>query len=81
CFGVVDPRSLLHGQHSLRQVQSLCCIDRLNSQPVAVAQFQFAGVGFRAVVADCGQIPLPTEKPETLALKPIICRGEMPGLH
>lgn len=35
CFGVVDPRSLLHGQHSLRQVQSLCCIDRLNSQPGA----------------------------------------------
>ncbi len=34
-FGVVDPRSLLHGQHSLRQVQSLCCIDRLNSQPGA----------------------------------------------
>jgi hypothetical protein len=50
-------------------------------RPVAVAQFQFAGVGFRAVVADCGQIPLPTDKPETLALKPIICRGEMPGLH
>jgi hypothetical protein len=33
CFGVVDPKSLLHGLHSLRQVQSLCCIDRLIHSP------------------------------------------------
>jgi hypothetical protein len=31
CLGVVDPWWLLYGQHSLRQMQSLCGIGRFNS--------------------------------------------------